>query len=767
MPPLVVYLLTMAPGLIARGDTPKFQYVGYILGTPHPPGYPLFIFLSWAFGKLPIADVAWRVNFMTALFGALAAGAMVAAARQLGADRGAALLAAWGLAFGPVFWAQATGAEVYTLATFLQLTVFALVFRWQRTRHDRDLLAAVAVAALALGHHPTIFMIAPLLAVFVLLVDWRVLLRPSVVVGTAALVALGFAQYAYVVLRTFQGAPYIEASARNASQLLDVLRGKQFASFFFGFTWEQLLDQRLGFVVGFISTELTIAGLVLALIGVAWLLRTNWRAAALVLATGVTIFFFALTYDVPDTQVFLVPVFMTLWLLAGVGAALVARIIARDRGWAGALSLAAAGTLAVVLVSRSYAAEDLSAETFDRRLVSAFLAQIETPAVVYFDHDDALSHAVRYGLLVDHAARGRVSIGRLHGVDPRRNWSDEVTTYTFEPARRLIESRGIFMTPVALTSPDSAPFDADRVPVFRGVGLAPCRDGMTNSWSILDRDVLMGPRLTAWVGSDLQMPRRTDDMQVTVIVGADRAALEVGAYMSDGEEVSATLESFDTADPAARDALYAELARATLTSRPPTRFVARATFPFPLTPDGHADLVLATGPSPTWVAIFVRSRRTTGVRYCGAPPDGAVLLGDRSISQVELARSAGFGTWGWHNVERNGDDRYRWTSAARADLEFALAAPEPLTLVVEAEPARPAGARIGVEVNGRRLPEQLMTETMRNYEWELPSSDLRGGANLIVLIGPDPVTPKAMGHGDDTRELSLRVRRAELRRAAR
>ena len=571
----------------------------------------------------------------------------------------------------------------------------------------------------------------------------------------------------YVVLRSFQGAPYIEANARNASQLFDVLRGKQFDSFFFGFTWQQLLDQRLAFVSGFISTELTIAGLGLALIGVAWLLRTNWRAALLLLATGVTIFFFALTYDVFDTQVFLVPVFMTLWLAAGLGAALVARMIARDRAWGEALSLAAAGTLAVMLVSRSYAAEDLSAETFDRRLVSAFLAQMDTPAVVYFDHDDALSHAVRYGLLVDHAARGRVSIGRLHGVDPRRNWSDEVAIYTFETVRRLIEPRGILMTPVALTSPDTAPLDADRLPVFRGVGLAPCRDGMTNSWSVLDRDVLMGPRVTAWVGSDLQQPRRTDDMQLTVIAGADRAALEVGGYVPDGGEVTATVESFDTADPVSREALEAGLAREALKSRPPTRFVARATLPLPVTPDGHANLALATGPSPTWVAMFVRSRRTTGVRYCGAPPEGVVLFGDRSISQVELTRPSGFGTWGWHNVEGVGNDRYRWTSASRADLEFALLAPQPLTLVVEAEPARPGGARIGVEVNGRRLPEQLMTEKMRNFEWELSASDLRAGANLIVLIGPETVTPKAMGHGDDTREMSLRVRRVELRRTGR
>jgi len=648
------------------------------------------------------------------------------------------------------------------------LTVFALVFRWQRTRRDGDLLAAVAVAALALGHHPTIFMIAPLLAVFVLLVDWRVLLRPRLVLATAVLVMLGFAQYGYVVLRSFQGAPYIEASARNASQLLDVLRGVQYANSFFGFTWHQLVDQRLHLVTGFIRGELTAAGLVLALIGVAWLLRANWRAALLLLATGATIFLFALTYDVGDTEVFLVPVFMTLWLAAGVGAALIIRAVARDRAWGGALSITAAVTLAVVLVSRSFAAEDLSDETFDRQLVAAFLAQIDTPAVVYFDHDDALSHAVRYGVYVDHGTSGRVSIGRLlPGVDPRRLWSSETAMYTFEPGRRMIEPRGILVTPVALTSPDHAPLDPARQQVFRGIGLAPCREGMTNAWSILDGDVLMGPRFTAWLRNDLQVARRHDDMQLTVIAGADQAAPEVGGFMPDGDDLEATPEAFDTAVPSARERLQALLTRDALTTAPPTRFVTRATMALPVTRGGHANAVLGTGPSARWVAMFLRSRRTVAVRYCGSPPEGVVLLGDPSISEVELSRPSGFATWGWHDVEGEGADRHRWTSASRADLDFALAAPLPLKLVVEAAPARAAGARIVVELNGRSLREQPMTANMSTYEWDIAPADLRAGANLLTLIGPEAVTPKSMGNGDDTRLLSLNVKRVELRRAAR
>jgi hypothetical protein len=35
-----IYSLTLLPGVGYSGDTAKFQYVGHVLGTDHPPGCP-------------------------------------------------------------------------------------------------------------------------------------------------------------------------------------------------------------------------------------------------------------------------------------------------------------------------------------------------------------------------------------------------------------------------------------------------------------------------------------------------------------------------------------------------------------------------------------------------------------------------------------------------------------------------------------------------------------------------------------------------------
>src|SRR5438046_10538168 len=41
---LALYGLTAAPG-VQGGDSGEFQFVGYVLGIPHPPGYPLYAVL--------------------------------------------------------------------------------------------------------------------------------------------------------------------------------------------------------------------------------------------------------------------------------------------------------------------------------------------------------------------------------------------------------------------------------------------------------------------------------------------------------------------------------------------------------------------------------------------------------------------------------------------------------------------------------------------------------------------------------------------------
>ena len=130
---LALYLQTLAPSVAALfDDTLEFPLICYRLGIAHPTGYPLYILLGKLFTLGPWQNVAWSVNLLSAVAGALTVGLVYLATRQLTRRRWPALLGAGALAVSPIFWSQAVVAEVYTLNAAFVAALLWLVLRWSR-----------------------------------------------------------------------------------------------------------------------------------------------------------------------------------------------------------------------------------------------------------------------------------------------------------------------------------------------------------------------------------------------------------------------------------------------------------------------------------------------------------------------------------------------------------------------------------------------------------------------------------------------------------
>ncbi len=185
---LILYVATLQPDLGGPEDTPKFQFLGYVLGTAHPPGYPLYVMLSHLFVQLPIGTIAYRANLFSAVMASLAVALAYVVTRQIGARRSAAFTAAAGLATGYSFWTSAVFAEVYSLAAVMAALTISLLLAWGARGATSLLLAAVAAFGLGLGNHLTIVGLLPGAAAYVLLRDRRVV--TGRVMGAAVVVML-------------------------------------------------------------------------------------------------------------------------------------------------------------------------------------------------------------------------------------------------------------------------------------------------------------------------------------------------------------------------------------------------------------------------------------------------------------------------------------------------------------------------------------------------------------------------------------------------
>ena len=224
---LAVYVLTLAPGLIAITDTPKFQFIGRILGTAHPPGYPLYVLVSHVFGYVPIGSLAYRINLMSAVSGALACGAMFLAMRLLGVGRlvaGAGVLAA---AFGSTMWYVSTIAEVYALNAALVVAATVALLLWRQSRRAAWFFAAVAIVGVSLGNHTTTVFLIPATAAFALLESPRFAVRPQTIALSAAIVAIALLQYLFVLVRSLHGA-WVESPVSNLTELAGVMVGSAY-----------------------------------------------------------------------------------------------------------------------------------------------------------------------------------------------------------------------------------------------------------------------------------------------------------------------------------------------------------------------------------------------------------------------------------------------------------------------------------------------------------------------------------------------------------
>lgn len=156
---LALYIRTLAPSLL-WGDSAEFQTLSYTLGMTHPTGYATQIIFGKLFTLIPVNNIAYRVNLMSAFFGALAVAETFLIVMLLTGSRVSALSASLLLALTEGFWWRALVAESYAPAAGMLATVWLLFLLWRNTDKAIYLFLAGLAGALSIGIHSTVVMTA-------------------------------------------------------------------------------------------------------------------------------------------------------------------------------------------------------------------------------------------------------------------------------------------------------------------------------------------------------------------------------------------------------------------------------------------------------------------------------------------------------------------------------------------------------------------------------------------------------------------------------
>jgi hypothetical protein len=338
LPLAVIYWFTLGR-TVGAADTFEFQVVVPQLGIVHPTGYPLYLLLGKLWTTLiPVGSVAWRLNLATAVYGLLTAATLYLLTsrllhRQFSAANSlattTALVATFALALSPTFWSQAIEAEVYTLHNFLVALVLLItvgtIQNEERVAANHFVLLAFLLG-LGLTNHLTTAILFPAVGLAFLFglrhnwLGWSGLFKQ---LGKMVLAfALPLLLYAYLPLR-WQA---VNNEPMGLERFLGWITGSQFQGALQLRAW--LADPTRYEVVGrLFLNEWGWWGITLALVGLLFLLRRDWRVALMLAVTWLGYAFYCLNYYVPDLNVFLLPAHLVTAVFLATGTAGIIQII--------------------------------------------------------------------------------------------------------------------------------------------------------------------------------------------------------------------------------------------------------------------------------------------------------------------------------------------------------------------------------------------------------------------------------------------------------
>lgn len=393
---LLFYVPTLLPD-VGTWDTAEFQAIGPVLGIAHPTGYPTYTLLAWLASVLlqPFGNEAYRADLLSALLVAGAAALLAVRATQATRRWPVGVIAGVAFALTPVAWRVATRADAHALHVFLAASILVLLGAWAM-RHGRGepragwwLVAAAVVYGLSLGNHALTLLLAPGIAVYVLLVAPRILWRrPRLVVAClGAVVLTTVVVYAYLPMRSAMDPPLDYANPETWSSFWYVVLGEQFQGTFRSLP--SLADMSAG-----VWDELVRNFGVLAILAVTGLAVGAVRHGRLVALTALWFgcsWIFALGY--PNASIeryYLVPLLgVAVWIALAADAIIdVLRDLLQRTGRALAYRAAAGALLVALLVAIAwplptrYPVMDASDDGYGREWLEATLAALEPDAAV-------------------------------------------------------------------------------------------------------------------------------------------------------------------------------------------------------------------------------------------------------------------------------------------------------------------------------------------------------------------------------------------------
>ena len=329
-----VYLLTLAPGVWGF-DSGELATGAYTLGIVHPPGYPLYLLVAKLFTLLlPIGEVAYRLNLLSAVFAALTVYFLYDLILQLTKKRIVAWCTAGFFAFTNYFWQMALVAEVYTLHTLFLVLCLSILQRYTRDKQDKWVYLFALVYGLSLCNHTSGILFSLAYAWILLSHGYlnRQWLRKIVLAGVCFFI--GLLPYLYFPIRNQSSQiinypqQYYGIDISTLQGIWWMVSGKAYQFFKFAYELNELPAEVFDYS-SFLWRNFMGIGALLGILGLAYLGRKQWKlAVALLLLFSANVIFY-INYRVLDKDIMFLPSYLIFTIFIAFGILAIVQYLSR------------------------------------------------------------------------------------------------------------------------------------------------------------------------------------------------------------------------------------------------------------------------------------------------------------------------------------------------------------------------------------------------------------------------------------------------------
>jgi tetratricopeptide (TPR) repeat protein len=314
---LAGYLLTLSPtvGLIDCGELTTGCYLLDIL---HPTGYPLYTLIGNILSKIPIGNIAQRINFVSAIYCAIAGFFFFILLLDLTNSAVAALVGTSLFAFSQTIWSVGVGAEVYGLTA---LFIVLIIYLWTRYHQNNIIIFLAFILGMGFTNHMMIASTFIASAVFLSLTfKHRLSLRFFIILAIFFL--LGLSAYFYLPIRAQTNPLFNWGNPYNLERFIWHVTGKQYRVWMFSSSWSAIATNIKSGLKLLLSENFYIF-IIPAIWGLWKFYQTRKHLAVSLLIILLLTFGYAINYSIPDIESYYIPCLTVLFLLGGIGISLI------------------------------------------------------------------------------------------------------------------------------------------------------------------------------------------------------------------------------------------------------------------------------------------------------------------------------------------------------------------------------------------------------------------------------------------------------------